>query len=164
MILSDVPGARSAKRPRNRCFRLPGSSKFGKSKKLEVAASNKRTLEHLPWKGGSDLHPCDVARTVLVRAAPASPAGLSPTTRQRAATGFHRSREALVHGGRGEENALARSARRGHRVLRKNKARDGFGPSFMELQSLRTNQFILSSQGERRDSNPPSFGATTPTL
>ncbi|CAN0357860.1 unnamed protein product, partial [Ectocarpus sp. 8 AP-2014] len=36
---------------RNRCFRLLGSSKFGKAACLRVAATNKRTLDHMVWRG-----------------------------------------------------------------------------------------------------------------
>lgn len=58
---------------RNRCFRLLGSSKFGKSAALKVAGTNQRTLEHLVWRGkggvisrASSPQPRDVARTLLV--------------------------------------------------------------------------------------------------
>ncbi|CAM9146110.1 unnamed protein product [Ectocarpus fasciculatus] len=36
---------------RNRCFRLLGSSKFGKAACLRVAATNQRTLDRMVWKG-----------------------------------------------------------------------------------------------------------------
>ncbi|CAM9654510.1 unnamed protein product, partial [Hapterophycus canaliculatus] len=36
---------------RNRCFRLLGSSKFGKSASLQVAGTNGRTLDCMVWKG-----------------------------------------------------------------------------------------------------------------
>ncbi|CAM9198216.1 unnamed protein product, partial [Ectocarpus sp. 13 AM-2016] len=36
---------------RNRCFRLLGSSKFGKAARLRVAATNQRTLDHMVWRG-----------------------------------------------------------------------------------------------------------------
>lgn len=58
---------------RNRCFRLLGSSKFGKSAALRVAAANQRPLENMIWRGkggvltrASSPQPRDVARTLLV--------------------------------------------------------------------------------------------------
>lgn len=58
---------------RNRCFRLLGSSKFGKSAALRVAATNQRALEHMVWRGKDGVlprvaspQPRGVARTLLV--------------------------------------------------------------------------------------------------
>lgn len=58
---------------RNRCFRLLGSSKFGKSAALRVAETNRRPLKNMVWRGkggvlprASSPQPRDVARTLLV--------------------------------------------------------------------------------------------------
>lgn len=54
---------------RNRCFRLVGSSKYGKSAALKVAVTNKRTLEHMERRGARPSMSRDsggAARTVLV--------------------------------------------------------------------------------------------------
>lgn len=54
---------------RNRCFRLLGSSKFGKSAALRVADSNQRTMEHMDGAGPAVTQSAlDMARIVLVSA------------------------------------------------------------------------------------------------
>eukprot|EP00903_Cladosiphon_okamuranus_P013714 g12770.t1 len=70
---------------RNRCFRLLGSSKFGKSTALRIAATNQRPLEHMIWRGKGGVlsraaspQPRDVARTLLHDSL-VVPAALRPT-------------------------------------------------------------------------------------